>query len=79
MTGTGLRTQRLISVVAGTLVALACGTNVRLSKLFPAVVPKRNTSLTFIQYAYSAWAPQFAERMKLSSTESNLIVSSSHR
>lgn len=29
------------------------------------------------QYAYSAWAPQFAERMKLSSKESNLIVSSS--
>lgn len=26
-------------------------------------------------YAYSAWAPQFAERLKLSNTESNLIVS----
>lgn len=26
------------------------------------------------QYAYSAWAPQFAERMKLSSTQTNLIV-----
>jgi hypothetical protein len=26
------------------------------------------------QYAYSTWAPQFAERLKLSSTESNLIV-----
>jgi hypothetical protein len=26
-----------------------------------------------LQYAYSAWAPQFAERLKLSSTESNLI------
>ena len=27
------------------------------------------------QYAYSAWAPAFAEKMKLSSTQSNLIVS----
>lgn len=26
-----------------------------------------------VQYVYSAWAPQFAERLKLSSTESNLI------
>ncbi|CAI7667450.1 unnamed protein product [Penicillium palitans] len=45
------RTARIISVIAGTLVALSCGTN----------------------YAYSAWAPQFAQRMKLSSTESNFI------
>ncbi|KAJ5613205.1 hypothetical protein N7510_006399 [Penicillium lagena] len=42
---------RVVSVIAGTLIALSCGTN----------------------YAYSAWAPQFAHRMKLSSTESNLI------
>ena len=27
-----------------------------------------------VQYAYSAWAPQFAQRLKLSKTESNLIV-----
>ena len=27
------------------------------------------------KYAYSAWAPQFAEKMRLSSTNSNLIVS----
>lgn len=26
-------------------------------------------------YAYSAWGPQFAERMQLSSTQQNLIVS----
>jgi Major Facilitator Superfamily len=26
-----------------------------------------------MQYVYSAWAPQFAERLKLSSTESNLV------
>ncbi|OOO14949.1 Nodulin-like [Aspergillus oryzae] len=45
------KTKRIISVVAGTLVALACGTN----------------------YAYSAWAPQFAERMKISATQSNFI------
>ncbi|KAJ5225963.1 hypothetical protein N7468_007188 [Penicillium chermesinum] len=51
MTGSLSTTARVTSVVAGTLVALSCGTN----------------------YAYSAWAPQFADRMKLSSTESNLI------
>ncbi|KAL4780371.1 major facilitator superfamily domain-containing protein [Aspergillus varians] len=45
------KTKRIASIVAATLVALACGTN----------------------YAYSAWAPQFAEKMKLSSTQSNLI------
>ncbi|KAJ5084027.1 hypothetical protein NUU61_008606 [Penicillium alfredii] len=51
MIGSDNSTARMISVIAGTLVALSCGTN----------------------YAYSAWAPQFAHRMKLSSTESNLI------
>ncbi|KAE8358700.1 MFS transporter [Aspergillus caelatus] len=51
MTESTHKTRRIISVVASTLVALACGTN----------------------YAYSAWAPQFAERMKISSTESNFI------
>ncbi|KAL2794722.1 major facilitator superfamily domain-containing protein [Aspergillus keveii] len=51
MTDSGHKTKRIVSVIAATLVALACGTN----------------------YAYSAWAPQFAQQMKLSSTESNLI------
>ncbi|KAJ5679192.1 hypothetical protein N7462_007436 [Penicillium macrosclerotiorum] len=51
MSGPPHRTTRVVSVIAGTLVALSCGTN----------------------YAYSAWAPQFAHQMKLSSTESNLI------
>ncbi|KAK2742758.1 hypothetical protein FQN55_007699 [Onygenales sp. PD_40] len=51
MLSTRLKFQRLLSVVAATLISLACGTN----------------------YVYSAWAPQFAEKMKLSSTESNLI------
>lgn len=46
-----LRTQRIISVVAATLVALASGTN----------------------YAYSAWAPQFAERLVLSAKQINMI------
>ncbi|EED13194.1 MFS transporter, putative [Talaromyces stipitatus ATCC 10500] len=46
-----LHTQRVISGVAATLIALASGTN----------------------YAYSAWAPQFAERMVLSSKQSNMI------
>ncbi|PWY74454.1 MFS transporter, partial [Aspergillus heteromorphus CBS 117.55] len=45
------KTKRMVSVVAATFVALACGTN----------------------YAYSAWAPQFASQMKISSTESNFI------
>ncbi|KAH8427471.1 putative MFS transporter [Aspergillus melleus] len=45
------KTKRMVSVIAGTLVALACGTN----------------------YAYSAWAPQFSTRMKITSTETNFI------
>ncbi|KAF2010463.1 MFS general substrate transporter [Aaosphaeria arxii CBS 175.79] len=40
---------RIVSVVAATTIALACGTN----------------------YAYSAWAPQFAEKLQLSTTQSN--------
>ncbi|KAL4920145.1 major facilitator superfamily domain-containing protein [Aspergillus aurantiobrunneus] len=51
MADSGQGTKRFVSVVAATLVALACGTN----------------------YAYSAWAPQFAQKMKLSSTQSNLV------
>ncbi|KAA6410012.1 MAG: hypothetical protein FRX48_06626 [Lasallia pustulata] len=46
-----LRARRVVSVVAATMISLACGTN----------------------YVYSAWAPQFAEQLKLSSTQSNLI------
>ncbi|KAL8693734.1 MAG: hypothetical protein Q9218_001479 [Villophora microphyllina] len=46
-----LRAIRVVSVIAATVIALACGTN----------------------YAYSAWGPQFAERMQLSSTQQNLI------
>ncbi|KAF9729362.1 major facilitator superfamily transporter [Paraphaeosphaeria minitans] len=42
---------RVVSVVAATAIALACGTN----------------------YAYSAWAPQFAEKLQLSTTQSNII------
>ncbi|KAH3960776.1 hypothetical protein HBI24_201000 [Parastagonospora nodorum] len=42
---------RIISVVAATTIALACGTN----------------------YAYSAWAPQFADKLQLSATQSNII------
>ncbi|KAK8172617.1 major facilitator superfamily domain-containing protein [Phyllosticta citrichinensis] len=45
------RKLRILSVVAATSVALACGTN----------------------YAYSAWAPQFADRLQLSATQSNLV------
>ncbi|KAH8725735.1 major facilitator superfamily domain-containing protein [Phaeosphaeriaceae sp. PMI808] len=42
---------RIVSVVAATAIALACGTN----------------------YAYSAWAPQFADKLQLSATQSNVI------
>ncbi|THY49919.1 putative MFS transporter [Aureobasidium pullulans] len=42
--------SRIVSVIAATGIALACGTNV-------------------------TWAPQYAERMKLSATQSNLIGS----
>ncbi|KAL1608502.1 hypothetical protein SLS60_003444 [Paraconiothyrium brasiliense] len=45
---------RIVSVVAATAIALACGTN----------------------YAYSAWAPQFAEKLQLSTTQSNIIGTS---
>ncbi|KAJ4363856.1 hypothetical protein N0V95_000925 [Ascochyta clinopodiicola] len=42
---------RVVSVIAATTIALACGTN----------------------YAYSAWAPQFADKLQLSATQSNVI------
>ncbi|KAJ4289100.1 hypothetical protein N0V90_011442 [Kalmusia sp. IMI 367209] len=45
---------RIVSVIAATAIALACGTN----------------------YAYSAWAPQFAEKLQLSTTQSNIIGTS---
>lgn len=72
MAGKIHKTQRIVSVLAGTLVALACGTNVWSPDIYCL---NQNQELTCIQYAYSAWAPQFGDRMKLSSTESNLIVS----
>lgn len=31
------------------------------------------TNLPLLQYVYSAWAPQFADKLKLSATQSNLI------
>lgn len=45
------RKLRLISVIAGTAIALSCGTN----------------------YAFSAWEPEFAERLQLTATQANLI------
>ncbi|TPX08456.1 uncharacterized protein E0L32_010073 [Thyridium curvatum] len=45
------RRARIISSVAATAIALACGSN----------------------YVYSAWAPQFADKLQLSTTQSNLI------
>lgn len=61
------RTARLIAVIAATTTSLACGTNVR----SPCAIPMRR--LISAQYAYSAWGPQFADRLKLSATQSNLI------
>jgi len=50
------RYTRIVSVVAATAIALACGTN----------------------YAYSAWAPQFADKLQLSTTQSNVIGTSAN-
>ncbi|KAI9843650.1 MAG: hypothetical protein M1838_002525 [Thelocarpon superellum] len=55
---------RVVSVVAATLIALACGTN---------LFQYRTRLIHVRQYVYSAWAPQFAKRLNLSWTESNLI------
>jgi len=63
------RTARLIAVIAATIVSLACGTNVS----SVVVCEILDAALTSLQYAYSAWGPQFALRMKLSATQSNLI------
>ncbi|KAJ8061831.1 hypothetical protein OCU04_009623 [Sclerotinia nivalis] len=46
-----IQAARIVSSVAATCIALACGTN----------------------YAFSNWGPQFADRLKLSSTQINLI------
>ncbi|ESZ95718.1 hypothetical protein SBOR_3896 [Sclerotinia borealis F-4128] len=46
-----LQAARIVSSVAATCIALACGTN----------------------YAFSNWGPQFADRLRLSSTQINLI------
>lgn len=65
-----MRRTRFVSVIAATAIALACGTNVgHTGRWFIPVL-----GLYDCQYAYSAWGPDFASRMKLSSTQSNLIV-----
>ena len=74
MTERSLRLARVVSVGAATIISLACGTNVRANGML-----ERSWTLMIGQYVYSAWAPQFAERLKLSSTESNLIVQSSEQ
>ncbi|RMZ81194.1 hypothetical protein DV737_g2709, partial [Chaetothyriales sp. CBS 132003] len=63
------RWARYVSEVAATVVALACGTNASAMLAGRSFHP-----LTLrVQYVYSAWAPQFAHHLKLSSTEQNLI------
>ena len=64
-----LRAARVLSVIAATFIALACGTNVSNTDE-AAFIFNVDTQ----QYAYSAWAPDFAAKLKLSSTQSNLIV-----
>jgi hypothetical protein len=59
---------RIVSVIAATAIALACGTNVSIYSSEPR--PDGNLQ----QYAYSAWAPQFADKLQLSATQSNVIV-----
>ncbi|KAK7981870.1 hypothetical protein PG996_009556 [Apiospora saccharicola] len=54
-----LHKARIVSSVSATIISLACGTNL--------------TAPTREQYVYSAWAPQFADRLLLSATESNII------
>lgn len=70
MMGKGLRAARVLAVIAATVISLACGTNVDIS-----AIASESTALIQGQYAYSAWAPAFAEKLRLSSTDSNLIVS----
>lgn len=61
---------RITSVVAATAIALACGTNVRPSLSLTSLEASANRR----QYAYSAWAPQFADKLQLSATQSNVVV-----
>ncbi|RMZ89267.1 hypothetical protein DV736_g3520, partial [Chaetothyriales sp. CBS 134916] len=63
------RRARYVSEVAATVVALACGTNASAMLASPSF----HLLTVGFQYVYSAWAPQFAHRLKLSSTEQNLI------
>lgn len=65
------RKTRILSTVAAVVVALAAGTNVSA----PATLLELPRILTVCQYAYSAWAPQFADKLRLTTTQSNLIVS----
>lgn len=67
----GPQVGRYVSLIAATVLALACGTMVGLLK-YP--IQETRTLLKIMQYAYSAWGPQYAERMLLSSTQQNLIV-----
>ena len=66
-----LHRARLVASFAATVISLACGTNVSGYLPFPCYVHPVDPRLP--QYVYSAWAPQFAERLKLSSTQSNLV------
>lgn len=71
---------RIVSSVAATVISLACGTNVRGSTTYLPTQPIKKKPPSWIrfltlwlQYVYSAWAPQFADKLLLSATESNLI------
>jgi len=62
---------RIVSSVAATIISLACGTNVG-PRILPPTRPSPSLTAHF-QYVYSGWAPQFADKLRLSATESNLI------
>ena len=65
-----LQVARYVSLAAATVIALACGTNVSVVNTRFSIAGADD----ILQYAYSAWGPQFAEDMNLSSTQSNMIV-----
>ncbi|KAF7559454.1 hypothetical protein G7046_g4693 [Stylonectria norvegica] len=69
-----LHHARIVASVAATFISLACGTNVSSPSSGAAPSLPREPLRPFVSgYVYSAWAPQFAEKLRLSSTESNLI------
>ena len=71
-----LHRARIVASVAATVIALASGSNVCAFRSLTASPQSRHrlpSANSYNQYVYSAWAPQFADKLRLSSTESNLV------